>query len=227
MEALLHWFGYGLCHQLPERSFFGAGYQVPVCARDTGIFVGFTLAWLLIVFLERGRRPTEPPAALHSVVLVVLIVLMAIDGVTSYAGLRPTTNEIRLITGLMTGYALAAFTVPLLNGQLWRAAGSDRVLAGRWSFTLYLASLPIAWLLVYYVAPWFGLVYPWLVVAAIMVTFIAVNLVIVCLFNEFERRAQTVWDARVPVLLALVLTLVELAGASYLKFWLESVVGVR
>lgn len=227
METVLHWLGYGLCHQLPERSFFGGGFQVPVCARDTGIFVGFAIAVLLIVILERGGRPTEAPSPLATLLLIAFIGLMAVDGVTSYAGLRPTTNEIRLLTGLMTGYALAAFTVPLLNGQLWRASGSGRVLEGRWRFPIFVATLPLAWLTIFYMAPYLGVLYPFLVVVAILLTFIAVNLVIVCLFSEFERRADRLWDARVALLIALVLTVVELAGASYLKFWMESIVGLR
>jgi len=227
VETVLHWLGYGLCHQLPERSFFGGGVQVPVCARDTGIFVGFAIALLLIAILERGGRPTEAPSPLATIILIAFIGLMAVDGVTSYAGLRPTTNELRLLTGLMTGYALAAFTVPLLNGQLWRISGSGRALEGRWRFAVFVATLPLAWLVIFYLAPYLGVVYPFLVVLAILVTFVAVNLVIVCLFNEFERRADRLRDARIAMLLALALTVVELAGASYLKFWLESIVGLR
>lgn len=29
------------CHQRPDRSFFYKGYQFPVCARCTGLFVGY------------------------------------------------------------------------------------------------------------------------------------------------------------------------------------------
>src|SRR6266404_9479319 len=35
-----------LCHQLPDRSFFIAGHQFAVCARCTGLYVGFTVATL-------------------------------------------------------------------------------------------------------------------------------------------------------------------------------------
>ena len=53
LRSLLHGMGYGLCHQLPERSFFGGGVQVPVCARDTGIYIGVLLSLFLIAVLHK------------------------------------------------------------------------------------------------------------------------------------------------------------------------------
>ena len=34
------------CHQMPERSFFYKGKQFPVCARCTGVIIGFRRAGL-------------------------------------------------------------------------------------------------------------------------------------------------------------------------------------
>lgn len=227
MDTFLHWLGYGLCHQLPERSFFGAGLQVPVCARDTGIYVGFAIAALIIAILEGRERQTEPPGLMRSLLLAGFVLMMVIDGVTSYSGLRGTTNEIRLATGLATGWALAAFTVPLLNGQLWEQAGRSRILSGHGRFLVFLGALAPTWLLVFYAAPLLGVVYPVLVAVAVIVTFAMVNLVIVCLLPPFERRARRLRDAWLPILLSLMFTVLELAAASYLKYWLEKLAGLR
>jgi len=227
VELVLHWLGYGLCHQLPERSFVAGGLQVPVCARDTGIYVGFAVALVLMAALEGRERPTEPPSALKSLVLALMVGIMVLDGITSYAGLRATTNGIRLLTGLTAGYALAAFTIPLLNGQLWARSGIGRVLGTRARFAWFLGSLPIVWMLVFYAAPYLGVVYPLLVALAITVTFSTVNMVIVCLLPVFERKAVRLRDAWPAALISISLTALELTAASYLKFWLESIAGLR
>ena len=47
MEKWLKWMDFGKrigCHQKPERSFFINGYQFPVCARCTGVMIGYLLA---------------------------------------------------------------------------------------------------------------------------------------------------------------------------------------
>ncbi len=127
LETALMWLGFGLCHQLPERSLFGGVYQVPVCARDEGIYIGFVVALLLMAFFERGgRRSSGSPPWWVLLTLVGFLVVMALDGLSSYAGLRATSNEIRLMTGLMAGVAISVFTVPLVNSQLWRSAGTGQ-----------------------------------------------------------------------------------------------------
>src|SRR5450756_1287938 len=115
LDAFLHWLGFGLCHQLPERSFVGGVHQLPVCARDTGIYLGFVIGLLVLAALDRGCRRTEVPRPWVLALGAVLIAVMGWDGVTSYVGLRPTTNLIRLATGLGTGFALTLVIAPLLN----------------------------------------------------------------------------------------------------------------
>ncbi len=38
------------CHQKPERSFFISGYQFPLCARCTGILIGYLCSAVLLIF---------------------------------------------------------------------------------------------------------------------------------------------------------------------------------
>lgn len=226
MESFLRWLGYGLCHQLPDRSFFGGGLQVPVCARDTGIYAGFAIGLIVLYLAHRGRRPSEMPPWPVMLLLGSFIGIMVLDGVTSYAGLRTTTNGIRLLTGLTTGFALSAFTLTLLNSQVWRRFDTDRVLDGLQAVGIFVLGVPVAYVVIRYGGPLLGVAYAVAIALTIVVTFSAVNLVMVCLLPWFERRADTWRDMAAPLVIATVLTGAELAGASALKLWLERLVGL-
>jgi uncharacterized membrane protein len=216
-DTVMHWLGMGLCHQLAARSFFGGGHQLPVCARDTGIYVGFVVSLLAIAALGRGRRHSGMPPAWLLAVGVSLLAFMAWDGVTSYAGLRPTTNFLRLATGLGTGFALTLVVVPVLNGQLWRRSSEASLLGSGSEGSAWLAALAASLGAVYWGAPLLGLGYPLLVAACILVSFTAVNLVVVTLVPRFERHAERLRDAWPALLVAFGATLVELALADGLR----------
>jgi hypothetical protein len=182
--------------------------------------VGFAVGLAVLAVLERGRRSSDAPPLFAGVALVGFIGIMVLDGLTSYMGLRVTTNELRLFTGTLAGFALAAFTLPLLNGQLWVAPGAGRVLPTASQFGWFSLAAAATTAFVGFVGPALGVAYPAAVGASILLTFTAVNLVIVCLFPWFERKARRLRDALVPVSLALGLSIAELAFTAALKNWL-------
>lgn len=217
VAAVMHWLGYGLCHQLPERSFFAGGYQVPVCARDTGIYLGFMMSLVILWLMSRGRRPADLPRWWVLAIAGVFIGLMAVDGISSYAGWRGTTNDIRLATGLMTGFAMPVLLLPILNGQLWRAPGRGRVPDGALQTLVWLAGVPVAFAVVRWPFEWLGVVYPLLVSAAILATFTAVNLAIVSLVPAAEGRSERLRDAWPWIAIAFALTIAEISAAAWLR----------
>ncbi len=217
LESLFTALGYGLCHQLPERSFFAGGFQLPVCARDTGIYLGFVAGLAVLWTLSRHRRPTDLPRWPVLAVIGVFILSMALDGITSYAGLRTTTNDLRLLTGLVTGWGLATLTLPMVHSQLWVRADIGRVPDGIGQSGVWLIALAGTFGVAKWVLPLLGVAYPLLVSVAIIVTFVVVNLVFVGLMPVFERRANRVRDLGPQLLVALLLGAAELAGASLLR----------
>lgn len=92
LMALGRWCG---CHQLPERSFFVAGKQMPVCARCFGAFCGCIAALATFWWI---------PA--HPLVLLGLCIPMLLDWFIQYVDLLPSTNRRRYVTGLLCGYGL-------------------------------------------------------------------------------------------------------------------------
>lgn len=84
-----------MCHRLPERSFFIRGRQLPLCARCTGILIGYFCGG--IYALLWGALPLP--------VTILLMVPLVIDGTGQYLGWWMSTNPRRLITGIMAGIA--------------------------------------------------------------------------------------------------------------------------
>jgi len=220
LQSFLHWLGFGLCHQLPERSFFGGGIQAPVCARDTGIYVGFLVSLTLISFLHGSRRPRGFPAVPGWIAIGLMIAAMGWDGVSSYAGFRTTTNDLRLLTGLTAGFAIAAILAPMLNDEVWRTGTSERILSPSWRLGAWLASVPVTFVLVRWGGPLLGVGYPLLVAVAVLATLTAVNLVIVCLTPAFERKAEHLSDAWLAILIALLIAVLEIWLSGLLRYGL-------
>src|SRR4051812_3019423 len=105
--------GRAICHQLPERSFFHDGHYLPVCARDTGIYIGI-FSTLLFLYMTKKYRTTTIPNKKISFTLLLFLFPLVIDGFSSYLGIYSTTNLIRILTGIMFGMALPFFLIPLL-----------------------------------------------------------------------------------------------------------------
>jgi uncharacterized membrane protein len=227
LETVMHWLGFGLCHQLAERSFAPGGVQLPVCARDTGIYVGFAVCLAVIALLDRGqRRSSMPPAWLLGIGAAALA-LMLWDGITSYLGLRETTNLLRLATGLGAGFALPLVLVPALNSALWMRPGEGDVLGGRWDGFLWLASVPVTMGVLLWGMPLLGPGYAVLTAVCIIVAFAAVNLVVVALVPRFAHGASRLRDAWPALLAAVVLSVLEIALAAWLRLALLSIASQR
>lgn len=226
-DAAMHWLGFGLCHQLPERSLFAGTHQLPVCARDTGIYVGFVVSLALIALLDRGRRRTGVPPAWLLGVGAALGLAMLWDGFTSYAGLRETTNLLRLVTGVGAGFALTLAVAPILNAQLWQRRSAERVLGEPLEGLAWCLAVPATVAALWWGGPLLGVGYPLIVAIAVIATFTAVNLIVVSLVPRFERRARGLRDAWPALAIAVVVTALELAAADWLRAALLSLVAPR
>lgn len=84
------------CHRKPERSFFWRGKQFPVCARCTGIHVGY-LAFPFFTFNVFH---------LNIWITLALIVPTVVDGLTQAYWDRESNNLLRVISGLMFGVGM-------------------------------------------------------------------------------------------------------------------------
>ena len=101
MEFFCKYWG---CHQMPERSFFIGCYQFPVCARCTGIMIGYILSLLTVHFFD-----------MNILVLLIMCAPMALDGGIQYLTKYRSNNFRRIITGLLYGYGFLGFWLCVLK----------------------------------------------------------------------------------------------------------------
>lgn len=84
------------CHRKPERSFFWKGKQFPVCARCTGIHLGY-LSFPLFLFSI---------FTLNIWWAIALITPTYLDGLTQAFFQRESNNILRVSTGFLAGIGL-------------------------------------------------------------------------------------------------------------------------
>ena len=102
--AVVYGLGSFVCHQLPDRSFHVAGFQLPVCARCLGIYVGASVG-VAYVWLrsDRGRTVLAIPARelrwLAAVAAAPTLVTVAFE----VGGVWYPSNNTRALAGLPLG----------------------------------------------------------------------------------------------------------------------------
>ncbi len=101
-----------VCAQIPSHSFYIFGHQLGLCARNFAIYTSMFLT--SIVFgLSKKRLPGIPWWF-----FVLLALPMAWDGITQMFGLRESTWELRLLTGMLFGVGSIWFTLPFMQKTL-------------------------------------------------------------------------------------------------------------
>ncbi len=96
-----------VCHQIRDRSLSCFGQPLAVCARCTGIYLGF-LVGLGIYPLVRGwRRPNLPSGRVFFLISSPIV----LDTAASFLGLWDTSNAIRLATGIIWGAILPFYAM--------------------------------------------------------------------------------------------------------------------
>ena len=148
----------GICAQAGTHSFWPGGQQLPLCSRNTGIYLGFACTFFTLLAVGR-LRATRFPGKWVFVVLAVAVLFMAEDGFNSFfldlglPHLYQPVNPLRLATGLGTGVAMCAFLVPVANTLIWRDESPASSFRDLRQLAIMLPVLLLAFLTVISVAP--------------------------------------------------------------------------
>ena len=92
------------CHQRADRSFFFRGYQFPVCARCTGVLIGYLLGIPAYIAWGVNLR-----------ICIIFAAIMFLDWVLQYGKLLESINIRRLVTGVCGGYSIMSVQILLLH----------------------------------------------------------------------------------------------------------------
>jgi uncharacterized membrane protein len=141
--------GYAVCHRIPTRSFFVGGTQLPVCARDTGMFSAALLGMVMYAATLKTRASLFPRRPMVFA-LGAAFLLWAFDGFNSYFLLATgqtlfymPQNGLRLVTGALMGASLSAFVVALFNQAVWQKPANTFTVSG-WGDVAKLAGVAAA-----------------------------------------------------------------------------------
>ncbi len=212
----------GICAQAPSHSFFIASQQLPLCSRNTGIYLGFACTALVLLGSGRLRAALFPSRGVI-LALAVAFLFMAEDGLNSFfldLGLPhpyQPFNPLRLVSGLGAGVAMAAFILPVANTLIWRQEDERPSFRGFGQLGVMIPVLLLAFLAV--ISQTDFLLYPIAILSSLglVLALTLVNVVFILgLTNRVGRFAS--WRQLFPFAsIALVLAVIELMALFALK----------
>ncbi len=216
--------GYAICHRITSHSFLFGDFQMPLCARCTGIYLGVALGVAIMAGLGRWRNGVFPPMRVI-VVMVLFITFMGIDGVNSYLSFMPaigqfyeSQNWLRLLTGTLTGVAVSGLIYPVFNQTIWRNWQDKPVVRGLGELAcIVLAAIILIGLVLsnnFYVLYVLALISSSGVVMLMTMT----NSVIFMLATRTENRAENWRGALVPLLAGFTVALTLILFIDVMRF---------
>lgn len=93
----------GLCHHEPTRTLVLSGEPMCVCSRCAGLYLGLTVGFL---FGSLGVADNR-----FSRLFIAAMTMTVLDVGTQDLGLHPPWHVVRLLTGLLLGWSVAAWMV--------------------------------------------------------------------------------------------------------------------
>ena len=223
---------YAVCHRISERSFHVGSFQLPLCARCSGMYLGAVtgLIFQSVIGWKRARIPHGSIIAL----LVVFLVAFGIDGVNSYLyllkqirpGILPQVpniyipnNTLRLLTGSGMGLGIAALLFPAFNQTVWTDLDEKRAgLPGWKSFGLLLGIQVVLDLLVLTESPF--VLYP-LALIGVLGVWLLLTMVYCMVWIMITRQENKFLKLRhlwLPLLAGLTITIVQTYAIDLLRF---------
>lgn len=203
--------GASVCHQIPERSLKMGDLILPICSRDSGIYIGFFVCAIFMFLIFRQRESDLPPLYIL-VILIIFILSTIVDGLLSYLFIIETNNIARFTTGFLAGSSTMAVIYPIFNYQYYKDSYNIRIFASPLKFIFLIAVDALIIFITLLQIGFLKYFYYYLSAVAVIFTFYFVNLIIILLIPIFSRKAPRLFSKYLilPTIIALILSSGEL-----------------
>jgi len=207
---LFEFAGSAVCHGLAERSLSAGGVPLPLCARCTGLYLGFFVTFIYLGVKKR-LSGNKPPGLIFLSAAVFGICALMIDGITSYAGVRDSNNLLRLITGVLCGAPLPVLFTLAANFTPEKQ-NDEAIVEYFWEYPAIVCVTMIIGMMIY-----FGMINNWsalsfIICAGEMTMFISfINLLVKYLLPKINNRKRYVLNGSLPVIMMIASNAVQAA----------------
>ncbi len=225
LERTLYLALHGVCAQ--THNLISGGIQLPLCARDSGMYLSELVTLGVVAARGRGRAGRLPPLPLRLVVLG-LFLLMVADGLNStFAELGMATaytprNDLRLLTGMGAGIGLALVVLLVLNTALRRDVDTTVCSLGSWrelGMVLFVNGLIVAALVAD--TPLLSIPLALLVAVGLVGNLAVVMLLFPSLALGLRGRVTRMSQLAHPAVIGLVLALTFVLALARYRIWME------
>lgn len=215
--------GAAFCHRITSRSFTIAGRPMPLCARCSGMYLGFMVYFLLALLSGRERWTAFPPLPILGV-LFMFVAIMGFDGLNSYSHFFTSTprlytpnNFLRLYTGLGTGLAMGAFMVPTVGQVLWKRQIWKPAIGNWWEFAQLLVLTGLVSMLLISNIHIFTHTLALVSVAGVLFILAGINTILLLAATRQDGKIETMWQAMLPLSIGFIFAVAEAGVLVYLR----------
>jgi len=225
--------GYSVCHRISERSFHIGSYQLPLCARCSGMYLGAVIG-LVFQSIVGWKRLKIPQWSIIAI-LFVFFMAFAIDGSNSYLyllkevspGILPKipniyipNNTLRLLTGSGMGLDIAILLYPAFNQTVWAVGVDKPAMSGLKTFGLLVVIQVILDLLVLTGSPL--VLFPLAIISTLGVWLLLTMVygMLWVMITGQENKYLSIRQLWLPLLAGLTITMIQTAGIDLIRFWL-------
>jgi uncharacterized membrane protein len=215
---------HGLCAQTPGHMLLFADLPLPLCARDSGIYLGVLLG--AVYLLARGRwRAAGRPARWFWGLFIATLLLLGVDVANSIADdwfgrrlLYPRSNVLSLASGVLLGVVLAVVLLWVIH-MAFASRQVGQPIVTHW--------LDLAGLLLTAAAGGVALASGWpplyvplmvLSVGGMVATLLAANSLAILSLTRGRELLGSYWEALPPLLWGSLAAVVEMALLALLRY---------